>query len=426
MLSERFKNDGGITLTLNETQLKTRDIVLKKLDSKQYQTESVPCLCGENQFEVLAHKDRYGLPVTTVLCKACGQAMTNPRMKREAYDSFYQNEYRALYVGQEKATDRFFATQYAHGQKILKYLNQKGVKFNNVLEIGCGAGGILKAFQDMGIDTLGIDIGGEYLEFGRTQGVELYHMSSSNLAEQSNRKFDVVILSHVFEHFLDIQSELSVIERLLSDKGALYIEVPGIKNLQHSYECDFLRYLQNAHTYHFSLKTLTTVLNRNNFTLVSGNESIIALFKKADNQIDCSCGDEYDATKSFLCDLELNRELYKQKWRDLKSNKKEEALLLVNNKLSSFSEKSVCIFGTGQHTNKLLSKLNSKEKILGLLDGDQSKIGQEFFAFKVLDLNKIREELKAIVISSDTFQDEIYYRLRELESEGVALIRIYG
>ncbi|WP_416305790.1 methyltransferase domain-containing protein [Neptunicella sp. SCSIO 80796] len=425
MLGDRFQDDGQATLTLTQEQLKTRDLVLHKLHSGVYPTETVPCLCGQHNFDELARKDRYGLPVITVICRDCGQALTNPRMTQAAYESFYQHEYRWLYVGEVKATERFFAAQYSHGQRIYQYVYEQGVKCQNVLEIGCGAGGILQAFEDEGINSVGVDLGNEYLDFGKSHGLTLFNMSSQQLLESHSNSFDLIILSHVFEHFLDIEKELSAVITLLKSDGVLYIEVPGIKNLRATYECDFLRYLQNAHTYHFSLGTLQNAVVEHGFKMFAGDESVKALFKSNQIKQVNTRSNEYYSIRDFLLDLELNRQDYLKSLSVAKLQKKQSAFSMVDQNISHFPNGSVCIYGTGQHTLNLLDQLTNRAKILGLLDNDEKKIGTYVGAFEVLKLSDIQQQVKAIIISSSTFQSEIYFRLRHLRSQGIELIKIY-
>ena len=131
------------------------------------------------------------------------------------------------------------------------------------------------AFQKRGHEVLGIDLGTEYIEKGKSiHGVPLVVGASSSLLREHRGKFDVVLLCHALEHFTDIKKELVVIRELMAPRGLLYIEVPGIKNLRHSYQHDFLRFLQNAHMHHFTLGTLRQVLARYGFEIVSGNERI--------------------------------------------------------------------------------------------------------------------------------------------------------
>ena len=58
-----------------------KKVVEKKIAEGVYQFESVPCgLCGGEDFDVIATKDRYGLDNRVVTCKHCGLIQTMPRM----------------------------------------------------------------------------------------------------------------------------------------------------------------------------------------------------------------------------------------------------------------------------------------------------------------------------------------------------------
>lgn len=427
ILSERFINDGIASLKMNELQKETRAELLHKLCSGIYVKEAVPCLCGFNDFQLLAEKDRYGIPLNTVICTTCGLVMSNPRMTQESCNDFYNHEYRKLYVGAERADENFFAMQYAHGLKILTftqpYLKDKP---NKILEIGCGAGGILKAFQEQGHQCLGIDLGFEYVTFGAKKGLKLLSMSSQSLLEQTETRYDLIILSHVFEHFLDIEQELKIIKALLSDDGVVYIEVPGLKNLHHSYDCDFLLYLQNAHMYHFSLQSLQNVMSGAGFHLKSGDEFVRSIFcKSSDQTFPSDTINLYSETLAYLQDLEVNRQSYKALLQAKKHEERQKFIKLLDEKLASYPEQSIAIYGTGAHTAMLLEQLRHTNKIVGLLDHDKSKNGKIYFNFKVLDSEIISSQIKAVVISSDTFQDIIYQRLAPLQKQGITLLRIY-
>ena len=78
---------------------------------------------------------------------------------------------------------------------------------------------------------------------------------------------------------MNIEQELDVISKLLKEDGVLFVAVPGIKALVSTYGSDFLKYLQNAHVYDFTLGTLEQVMNKYGFELVVGNENINSIFK---------------------------------------------------------------------------------------------------------------------------------------------------
>lgn len=305
--SKRLSKSGNSAVRLNKIQKESKNRLIKKLESGEYQYEEYICECGAKpaDFEVIATRDRYGLPVKTKICTNCGLLMTNPRMNQDSYNKFYSSEYRELYGGKPVADEVFFQNQVKHGEEIHTYIEKYHdiSKIKTVLEIGCGAGGILYAFHKEGFSVSGVDLGEEYLNYGRKYGLDLYHGNSSQLIP---KKYDLIILSHVFEHFLDLKTELETIKNLLSDDGFLYIEVPGIKSIKKNYRSDILLYLQNAHVRHFTLDTLSKTMAKYNFNLVSGDEEIHSIFSQSHNT-NIDTRSHYDDVMDTLVSLENYR-----------------------------------------------------------------------------------------------------------------------
>ena len=130
----------------------------------------------------------------------------------------------------------------------------------------------------------------------------------------------MIIVNHVAEHFLNIGNELNVIQQLLDKDGILYIEVPGIKNLVNSYEGDFLKYLQNAHVYDFTLGTLEQIMKKYGFELVVGDEVVHSVWKYTGKREQIIKNYFYD-NLSFLAQLEGARvEREKNIFAKLKEN----------------------------------------------------------------------------------------------------------
>jgi hypothetical protein len=83
------------------------------------------------------------------------------------------------------------------------------------------------------------------------------------------------------EHFTDLSDEINKVKLLLKNDGILFVAVPGVFFVHHSYEGDFSNYLQNAHAYGFTLKSLRSVLSRLGLKLIYGDESVLAIFIKS-------------------------------------------------------------------------------------------------------------------------------------------------
>lgn len=303
MLNARYSNDGKACIKLNSIQLEEKRHIDDYVASGFYTFESNTCVvCGCNDFEKLSEKDRYGLCLTVGICKECGLIQANPRMTQAAYNHFYTN-YRRLYVGTEKPTEDYFQSRYRGGKATFDYLSEHvDIAGKSILEVGCGSGAILKYLHDSGATVKGIDLSSEYLSYGRERYA--IDLSVSNLFDlPETQKFDIIIYSDVLEHILDPKCHLEKIKKLLKKDGVLYIRVPGIKNLFIPYFADFLKTLQNAHVYYFSLKTLKNLMHVNGYEMVCGDENIRSVWKLS-NETQLKMNNEYEVSMTYLIKTE--------------------------------------------------------------------------------------------------------------------------
>jgi len=315
MLAERHKNDGIPTLKLNQLQQATKLKVDEKVNAKQYNFERIPCLtCAGENFEKISEKDRYGLYYPVVICRDCGLVQTNPRMNQAAYNEFYNTEYRKLYVGTERPGSDFFKLQLEKGKLIFDFLQEnkaftKPLEEMFVFEVGCGAGGILHYFREKGCEVKGIDLGEEYVEYGKnTHQLDLETGFLKDI--QLTKKPDLVIYSHVVEHILEPDKEFIELKSKIKDNTIIYIEVPGIKHLYPNYKMNLLRYLQNAHTYHFSLRTLQNLMFKSGFELVKGTSYIRSIFKINKQNTSVRIENDYSEVMNYLKSMERKRKFY--------------------------------------------------------------------------------------------------------------------
>lgn len=281
-------------MRMTSEQIQARDRVLASLEPRQAQH----CvICGGNVFETLAVVDRFGLPVSTVVCRGCGLVQTNPRMSEEAYARFYQGSYRDLYGGREG----LFEFQRRRGQALLEYLG--GWSGGLVVEVGCGPGGILSVFKESGCRVVGLDIDADVVLEARGHGLDVYEggLSSLVLREQP----DIIVYSHVLEHIVDPVRELRLVSRFMKKESLLFVEVPGIKHLGRSYNQDLGLYLQFAHIHHFSLRSLCNLAGLAGLELVRGDERVRALFRLG---VSGEVENDYKEVMDFLVWLKGERE----------------------------------------------------------------------------------------------------------------------
>ncbi|MDJ0764963.1 MAG: class I SAM-dependent methyltransferase [Myxococcota bacterium] len=282
-LSARLKYAPDHIVALNGDQIATRDSIRKKIAKGVYPLEEVPCFCGETDAVRIAERDRYGLPITTVLCMQCGIMRSSPRMSDQSTAKFYRNDYRALYSG-ARSKDELFENGMARGEMIVKQMPKLIGQVEVVYDIGCGTGGMLMPFSKAGKTVVGCDTDEAYLAYGRDKGLDLINGNAGDILKAKGKPADLVILSHTMEHFLDLRSEIGAVVDTLRPGGFLMVQVPGIRSVVSSeYKGDILLYLQNAHNYHFTAQTLTFVLQSVGLEVIAVDETINVAARRPEN-----------------------------------------------------------------------------------------------------------------------------------------------
>lgn len=406
MLSSRYKYDGSEGISLNKIQMDTRDAILGKLADKSYELKDADCVCSSNEVEILSRKDRYGLPLTTVICKKCGLIFLDPRMRVSDYEDFYKYHYRKLHLGKDQPDHDVFSFQVQRGHSILDYLYSNHINAGSVLEIGCSSGGILEVLKNNGWDITGVDLDSDYIQYGRNRGLNLINCCSEDLLREYDGTFDVIILSHVLEHFLDIKKELGIIYLLLKPQGYLYIEVPGIEHTLNDegwFHSDFLKILQIQHTYYFNLNTLRQAVECNGYKMIAGNDTINSLFKKVPRIDGYSFKNYYNSNLEFLKKQEANLMTCSDKSTGTNSSivekpKKQKAVLFGASKLGEIA----------------IMALEDQYDIICIFDNDSNKWGKQLRNICIMPPHDLIKYQCAKIIITSMYREEISRQLNDM------------
>jgi len=304
----------SIPRTLNEISFEYRKRLVDAINNKSIVLEEVDtCYCGTQLTEKLSSIDRFGLHFSTLICKECGLISTSPRISKGSLSYYYDKIYHPLHFGVESLSDKKALFTANQGVKILESILPflEANRSYSLLEIGAGTGSNLIDIENTArekrieIKGLGTELSQECIEIARSRGGNVVYGSFDEIIKM-NRKFDIIILSHVFEHFINLDDSIFKIRQLLSDYGLIYIEVPGVmvlhKNGQYNY--DYLQYLTHAHIYHFNLASLTRIFNNNGFRLVQGNENVEAVYQNGKQKIYLE--ENYSVLLQFLKFMESN------------------------------------------------------------------------------------------------------------------------
>jgi SAM-dependent methyltransferase len=127
-----------------------------------------------------------------------------------------------------------------------------------VLEIGCGAGGMLGPLQRYG-EVSGLDIDHEYVSFCKARGFENVLCGSGYELPFADASFDLVCLFDTIEHIPDEDMVLREVRRVLRPGGSVFLSVPAYQWL----------WSHNDKTAHhcrrYTAGRLRSVLKRNGF-----------------------------------------------------------------------------------------------------------------------------------------------------------------
>lgn len=310
-LSPRFKYDED---KIPENPVK-RDVVTSiqnKIENGQYKFTKVKCpICNSARFRSLAQQDRDGIWHPLVICRDCGLIQTNPRLTEKSYENFYENEYRLLNEGRDRWQSDRFASQREKAVNLYRLLSTEipdKLEGAKVLDVGTGPGGSLNYFQEKGHEVIGCDLDPDAVSYATEKGIPVEHGTFAEV--DLYWEPDIVILSHVVEHFTDPVAELNQLREVIHSDAIIYVEVPGVKELSLTndwYNGDFQQQLQTAHTYYFTVKSLQNLMGVVGFASVYTDEYVHGIFEPTNECTQIGIESDYDDVIGHLKSLEWGR-----------------------------------------------------------------------------------------------------------------------
>jgi len=240
--------------------------------------EEVACnACGSQDQEMIAERERFGLPLRTVICKNCGLIFINPRPTKEMYAEFYKSDYRKAVSGSDEGDDaqfqkEFHFASYASLPVLYKFL--PGWSPKTIMELGSSYGGVLSAHLQNYPGSIGFGVEpllkiGEYAR--QRTGATIYTSLFEDFKPVS--KYDLVILSRTLNHTLDPKENLTKIGRMLTENGifALILQDP-ISNTIH---IPFERVTEMTHPYMFTIESIQYLLGLSGLDVVGVQDEYI-------------------------------------------------------------------------------------------------------------------------------------------------------
>jgi len=216
--------------------------------SKLHKRERICRLCGSKQnlrideISSLVVPSKYPLKedLKVTLCNSCGfvgnlSSSTGPDYEKY-YTDFNKHHVRDGYLA--KLDKDYFYKIF----NIIESYDHKIIKGATILDFGSGA----KLLS----------------QIARSKGAKI--CDSLDVGHRiTDRKYDIVITTHTFEHILNFNKELSRIKAMLKKDGLCLIAVPDLRGYSEYYYGPY-NCFDLEHVNHFDFETLSLALKKNN------------------------------------------------------------------------------------------------------------------------------------------------------------------
>ena len=226
-----------------------------------------PCIVctGKPNLQVLIENKNFRI----IKCKGCGLVYQDNFEQYDKIDKIYNSFYLdspPQDILSRKNDTKVRKLVYSDIEKIQK---PPGL----MLDIGCSFGESMMFFEKKGWKTIGIDICETSVNWAKDQGLNCIFTSIEKYTP--DKKFDIILMSHVLEHIGDPVAALKRIKKWLKPGGIIHIRVPNIESRLLNNKIFFLGDLSPfQHLYYFSPNNINLLLNK-----VGLKSSIITRYK---------------------------------------------------------------------------------------------------------------------------------------------------
>ena len=339
-------------------------------------------------------------------CDDCGMVYAGDIVEVMSLNEYYDNL-------SKYETDAYFLSAEAKdkNEKTISFVKDYISEEDEILEIGCGTGNLLYQLQNHGYKKL---TGIEPSEKNVDGIIDRWNIKcyvgalGDNISEIRDKKYKLVILEGVLEHILGFRGAVSQLKGYMEKDSYLFLALPDITNWGKI--IDLYQQFSVEHVNYFSLQSLNNLLGMYGFRCikyeVDGDGNSISIW-------------EYDGANrkaTYSNDGDAALDMYLKKSCSLAED--------IKNKLGSYKEKRVYLWGAGTHTAMLYQlELLDGIRVQAIIDSNKNYHGKEIFGLTVISPEELLSmEKLPIIISSQFAQESIKKQIAGMcENEVVEL-----
>ena len=174
---------------------------VETIELKLEQVKTCP-ICKEWTYGELDKEETLVFPITYlgiqlyfVSCKECTGIFLINRMTDEQTEKYYQGTYRKITTPNDEMKDLDAWNEQQRAFHQFAFMKNKISLRSKVLDVGCSRGFLLQILREQfDLEVTGVDVGDK--ETMDLLGIENF----GSLQDLGDRKFDLIILSHILEH----------------------------------------------------------------------------------------------------------------------------------------------------------------------------------------------------------------------------------
>jgi methionine biosynthesis protein MetW len=254
--------------------------------------ETISCdLCDSRDvvLKFTARNSEFKETFHLVECTQCGLVYLNPRPTKLEIGKYYPEENYYAYQDLDDESWNNFRQRvknfilesqpgYSKNSELVRSLiwplfkrslmiQVPFIPAGRILDVGCGNGYFLKWMKEHGWESFGVEISKTGSQVAAKNGIKVFNGELEKAKYPSNY-FDVVTVNQVLEHVYSPARVIREASRVLRPNGLLVVCVPNLESYeeqifkQHWYALDVPR-----HLYFFSIRTLTSLLQKNEFRI---------------------------------------------------------------------------------------------------------------------------------------------------------------
>ncbi len=233
-------------------------------------TDTCPACNKKNIKLILNHTDKQ--IYHCMACKSKFLIISRDKNILKIYKNTYFNEEYKEQYGKTYLEDKDNILKLAQARlEIISSLLEGKTEGKKILDIGSAYGFFLDRARSFNFNPSGIEIEKKACAYAKNK-LKIKMINNSFLKADLNKKFDIITLWYVLEHFPDPEAVLNKILSILNPGGLLCLSLPnGNSPFYHFNRKEWLKLHPDDHFIDYSVKGIRSFLKRKGFCLVKKN-----------------------------------------------------------------------------------------------------------------------------------------------------------